>query len=343
MSRYRSLQLLLRVAPIASVLLLTISNAAEGQSVPTWTASFTYQNVKYPHTMVGTDPTLSGIHNTTIPVQLIPLILKFSDGTVFDPTLANSAGFAPSEKVVLSPLFLDTPFKAGSVNLGTTQYIDAFQRANFWNHIDSSHNFHVKLASPPWILYHQEFDIAASDGYTSTDNSGKKKGNIDWAFLSLLTDTMLMANSAAPNQLTIFLLYNVGIYNVGGKGPLHTAAGYHNWIQTIFGPATFIVSGFNDDKDVSTLSHELGEWLDDPFVDNKVPGWSGGQVSGCSKLLEVGDPLTGTRFTVTTSGLTYHLQDLTFLSWFARRNPSTSVNGWYSFRNNLSGPPAVCQ
>ena len=83
--------------------------------------------------------------------------------------------------------------------------------------------------------------------------------------------------------------------------------------------------------------------MNDPFVNNEVPAWTGGQVSsGCSILLEVGDPVTGTAFQVTMNGTTYNPEDLVFLSWFARETPSTAVNGYYTFLHTYSSAPPVC-
>jgi hypothetical protein len=83
--------------------------------------------------------------------------------------------------------------------------------------------------------------------------------------------------------------------------------------------------------------------MDDPFTNNATPGWTGGQVSGCSKVLEVGDPVTGIAFTVTMNGQTYHPEDLVFLPWFAKASaPTQSVNGWYTFLNSFSAPSATC-
>jgi hypothetical protein len=49
-------------------------------------------------------------------------------------------------------------------------------------------------------------------------------------------------------------------------------------------------------SDTVILSHELAEWVNDPFVNNPTPAWGNtGQVVGaCQNNLEVGDPLTGT-------------------------------------------------
>jgi len=91
------------------------------------------------------------------------------------------------------------------------------------------------------------------------------------------------------------------------------------------------------------LSHEIGEWLDDPLGRNATPAWGNtGQVTGCQSNLEVGDPLTGTTFPITLNGVTYDLQDLTFTAWFYGPSPSTAVNGWYSFNNTLSHPAPLC-
>jgi len=80
----------------------------------------------------------------------------------------------------------------------------------------------------------------------------------------------------------------------------------------------------------------VAEWLDDPNIGNKTPAWGHiGQVSGCQGNLEVGDPLSGTVSTVNLSGMTYHLQDLAFTSWFYQQDPPTSYNGRYSMFGTL--------
>jgi hypothetical protein len=94
------------------------------------------------------------------------------------------------------------------------------------------------------------------------------------------------------------------------------------------------------------MAHEVGEWMDDPFVNNPTPAWGHtGQVSGCQNNLEVGDPLTGTNIPSVTgsNGFTYHLQELAFFSWFYGA-PSIAVNDWFSDNNTFtSDAGAVCQ
>ena len=119
-----------------------------------------------------------------------------------------------------------------------------------------------------------------------------------------------------------------------------TASNQTYAVATYNDPGIFQAAGI---RDVHALSHELGEWMDDPFGNNIVPAWGHvGQVGGCQDNLEVGDPVTGSAFTVTLNGFTYHPEDLVFFSWFARETPSRAVNGQYTFLNAFSGPQAVC-
>lgn len=123
---------------------------AAGTGLPTWTGSFTHAGKTYKYVMVGTDPAKGSI-NTVVPVYIVPLKLTFADsGTVFDAT-APMIGLTQSvvQAVQASPIFQDAPFKAGKINVGNTQYIDAFQRANFCSSVTKvSPNYHVILGQP---------------------------------------------------------------------------------------------------------------------------------------------------------------------------------------------------
>src|SRR5439155_6233448 len=133
--------------------------------------------------------------------------------------------------------------------------------------------------------------------------------------------------------------------------------GYHGFVVPSgqSGGQTYIETCFLDEpvastnnSDVSVLSHEVAEWLDDPFIINIAPNWRLPGVSeGCLEgdFLEVGDPVEGDgfpRIPVTLNGETYHLQDQVFLSWFARTSPSTAVNGYYTLANALNSFSESC-
>ena len=82
-------------------------------------------------------------------------------------------------------------------------------------------------------------------------------------------------------------------------------------------------------QDVSALSHEIGEWADDPLVVN-----ISGNNTPCG-ILENGDPLEGNpnygAYRYVLHGFTYNLQDLVTLPYFGAP-PSTTVNDWLSFQ-----------
>ena len=95
--------------------------------------------------------------------------------------------------------------------------------------------------------------------------------------------------------------------------------------------------------DISALSHEVGEWMDDPTVSNPTKPWGHiGQVSGCQSNLENGDPLSGTTRVVTIGGHPFHVQELAFTSWFYHQSPGSGVNGWYSNYGTFTSSAAPC-
>jgi len=90
---------------------------------------------------------------------------------------------------------------------------------------------------------------------------------------------------------------------------------------------TWIFADYNDlpsrsFMDVAVLSHEVGEWADDPYYDNSTP---------CGTL-EVGDPLVGS-YTAWGGG-NWHLQDLVFQPYFG--DNGVSINNQFSFQNDTS-------
>ena len=80
--------------------------------------------------------------------------------------------------------------------------------------------------------------------------------------------------------------------------------------------------------DIHALSHEISEWLDDPFTNNAVTPWLTPTAPqyGCTKLLEVGDPVVGVWFplagntyaTDSNSQVSWHPEDEVFAQWFGR-------------------------
>ena len=108
--------------------------AAAGTSLPSWNGFFNYSGSQYSYNMVGTAPSTNT--STTITTYIIPVKIvitgKGGKKTTFDPAHVLSNGNSVTTNTVDSPIFdSTTTYKQGGVDVGTTQYIDAFQRANF--------------------------------------------------------------------------------------------------------------------------------------------------------------------------------------------------------------------
>jgi hypothetical protein len=127
------------------------------------------------------------------------------------------------------------------------------------------------------------------------------------------------------------------------------AATAKTWIYAAYTePGTF---GGNSILDVQALSHEVAEWLNDPFVGAGVFGFLNfippavlpGQGGACIINFETGDPLEAPPivFTKVTNSTTYHLQDEVLLPWYLHTTPSFSVNGQYTFQNLSAVIPLV--
>ena len=124
------------------------------------------------------------------------------------------------------------------------------------------------------------------------------------------------------------------------------AANRHQHIFAGEGLFTFVGLGQNVGADVDVLSHEVNEWLNDPFLVNIVPDWSYSVPplipSACSDLLEPGDPLELVNFPEPLNGFTYHLQDAALFSYFTRQSPSIGYQGRYTFLGTLPSYSTPC-
>jgi len=124
------------------------TDARPAATLQTWNGSFTYKGKSYTYNMVGTAPSTNT--TTTVPVFLIPLkvVITASNGTktTFDPAHVLTNGKTVTQNTVASPIFdSTTTYVQGGVDVGTTQYIDAFQRANFWGMLPANSTYHLLL------------------------------------------------------------------------------------------------------------------------------------------------------------------------------------------------------
>jgi hypothetical protein len=314
-------------------------------TIPLWTGSFTYQGVTYPYTMVGTDPAL-GSRTSSARVVIVPIEFDLPGGVVLSASTPACGSARSAVRLTRrSPLFASASFAPGGTVVGRTQYIDAFQRANFWSAVSTTApGYHVKLRVKR-VLPTQVITVPAASAQVYAGPCAPI-GVVDFNFYVNALGTLFAQLTALdPGVLPVFLQYNVFLSDTSGCCIL----GFHSAFPVPGGEQTFVSATYSDPgifnvpiEDIHALSHELGEWADDPLVNNTVPAWSGGQQTACSSTLENGDPVTGVAFPVTKGGVTYHPEDLVFLPWFSREVPSSSVNGWYSFLDSYPGPAAAC-
>ena len=303
--------------------------------------------------MVGNSP-LSTNGTTTTTVYVVPLVFHIA-GISFDPTVADHnclGGKVPLTVLKQSPMVLTHDFTLNGVNVGTGQYSDAFQRANFWTKVSQnggSYNNNLKYVFLPAISITPNsshsvlFSISGSPCITSYGGV-----EINW-FDNLITTKIipsLKARGVGPTNLPVFMLYNTTMYNTI---PTHCCiGGYHG----AFGSPAQTYSPFQFDtvgvfgvgsEDTDIMAHEVNEWQDDPLGTNATPPWGKvGQVTGCQNNLEVGDPVTGKNVrNVTMNGFTYHLQELAFFSWFFGP-PSTGTGAKFSDNGTFTSAQGAC-
>jgi hypothetical protein len=180
------------------------SQKASGATLPVWN----YEVVSsrdgnlYDGVIVGQNPSDRSNPSVTVPAQLVPIILKihtvgtainFKTGvittapgnTTFDPTAVDACLAAPNNVPVAlmrqSPVLANADFNFGGTDVGTTQYVDAFQRANLWKVIDRK-DYHVRLKpivlAPIVIDVPKGFGLALNPG-VGLRNTGAPFGIVD--------------------------------------------------------------------------------------------------------------------------------------------------------------------
>jgi hypothetical protein len=336
-------------------------SATAGAKLATFSSSVIdpQNSTTYPYTMVGTNPEVKGTSSsTTVKTQVVPLKLVFAKGGTFDPSATDScdSGASALTRTQRSPVLNTLSWKVGSTPVATGEYVDEFQRTNFWNYTKptgTNPGFNIKLA--PKTLPELTVTVPTADWFEGTTKCGNKLlGLVQEGWLQNYLQTKAIPSLASkgvnPTTLPIFLVHNVAAYT--GNNPNTKGAccilGYHSAFSHS-GTQTYVFSDYDNSgsftgfADVAGLTHETDEWMDDPFGNNPTAPWGHiGQVLGCQSNLEVGDPLSGTIFPLTFNGFTYHLQELAFFSWFFRQSPSIGINGEYSNAGTFSTPAAAC-
>lgn len=331
--------------------------------------------VTYGYNMVGADPNnCSGSAcSTTIEADIIPVNvnidgLTFSGTDVLAATLASpqfAANDYGSTAAATAPgSFPNAPAfirGAGGVLSGgdagnALQLQDATMRAQF--NATGGSGYHVILH--PNVLPAVTIDVPNNQGVLLQSGRGVVFADVSinwWA-----SHINNLEQSADATHLPIYLTNNVLLHigkdvtnccvigfhgtRAAGQGGGNAGSNGNAVVQT-FAWASWVQPGIyarpagGTDwalQDIHALSHEIAEWADDPFVNNKVDPWLTPTAPqyGCTDVLETGDPVVGIGFamgtntfqqgpnpngTVSADGY-YHPEDEVFLPWYMRSAPN---------------------
>jgi hypothetical protein len=343
-----------------SMFALTAASAAEPAAVPmfkalhsqalkhyahtptalaTWQGAFTLSGHNYSFTMIGTNPATTNV-TTNYTVYIIPVKMVYSkkiygkgNNLKLDPNKDQWNGNTITQSVLNSPIFTTMDWKWGTTDVGTTAYEDAFQRGSFWGDGISSTNTSYHVTITPTVLTEQTIKVSKAQGGAVITNpfGAGKVGEITLrSFDSFIQTTMAKFSQINPTNFPFFLIENVYLTSGGC-----CIGGYHDADSNgqSYGMASFVTSPGAFSQDIDAISHELGEWYDDPLVNN----------TNMPCFLEVGDPLEGLAnygtFPVVVGGVTFHPQALAFMEYFGEP-ANFSANNWEDNEHLLNG--AVC-
>jgi hypothetical protein len=341
-------------------------------SLPNFTRSFTRLGQEWPFTMVGNDPSLG--RRTDIPVRIIAVSLELQNADLVTTTTVPVQPF--EERVLHSPNFQNANYSSGE----DIQFADAIQRAEFFHSMKKS--WHTQL-TPARIVDHVTLKVPFTTSVPSVDAQGNPI-NVDVptyvtgpaddgstfvllldqffndAFFNAVVE-QIGANHFKTDAVNILLFPNTFIFSLDPAS--FPVLGFHTivfdpsanplpiWV-TIF--ASWISPGVFDPasgiQDVTTLSHEISEVFNNPFLINAVPAWQFPDLPGtCQDNLEVGDPVevlaqptVPIRIGEGHRNFVYHPQTEALLQWFEDAVPSDAIHGAYSYPDTKALPgPAV--
>jgi hypothetical protein len=189
-------------------------------------------------TMIGKNPFVAQTKpSTTIKTYLQPIKFHFTaDGRNWDPTVADTCdpGASALTRTQQSPIFNAQGWKFGGTSVGKAQYVDAFQRASFFNQTKSTGinpGYHVKLSLITLPLFTVNVSGTAAAEYNMGCGNGRLGGVDINAWDSFVQSTLLpnMATQGLTKKdLPLFLFGNVVLFDTSPGNCC--ILGYHNAI-----------------------------------------------------------------------------------------------------------------
>jgi len=333
-----------------------LSNAARAAmsqgrvfSVPHFSGSFAAEGTTYPYTIVGSSPK-SGA-TTVVPVQIVPISLYFEE---FVDASGAPVILDPSQ--VMAQVQSSPNFRKSQYATGTTQFADAVQRAQFYS--SAGKEWHTLLGKPEIL---RPLRIAVPRGAAKVyhnPSTGSLYAIVDTDFFLSQLNTIIQLESLQPDSLAVALTHNVFLAPQSDIKKccvlgFHTSFDMGELAQVKF-VQTFIWASWVDQGllgptlgDVTPMSHEISEWMNNPFGTNTVPAWQVPNTGGCQNNLETGDPLAlmpNAGYPVLIDGFTYHPQSQVMMQWFQRGAASDAFEGAFSFPDQslMTGPSQAC-
>jgi chitinase len=314
----------------------TAMNEGRIFSVPHFSGSFASQGKAYPYTVVGAKPQSNG--TTEVPVQIIPISLFFEEFVD-----ENGSPIVLDPGSIVSRVQSSPNFRTADYATGTTQFADAVQRAQFYG--SAGKEWHTLLGAPQ-ILKPLRIAVPRGDARVYRNpTTGVLYAIVDTDFFLSQLNTMIQMANLEPDALAIALTSNVFLapqkdikkccvlgfhtsFDVGEMAQLKFIQTFiwASWVeQGILGPGL---------ADVTPMSHEISEWMNNPFGSNTVPAWQVPNSTACQNNLETGDPLAlmpTAGYPVLIDGFIYHPQNQVLMQWFQRGHASDAFEGAFSF------------
>jgi len=124
-----------------------------------------------------------------------------------------------------------------------------------------------------------------------------------------------------------------------------TPGTYSGFLADYINPTRSAPSPTRGLSDIHALSHEVSEFLDDPFTNNAVQPWKVASAPqyGCTGVLEVGDPVVGLWYglpgnTDVNAYGQWHPEDEVFAQWFGRGGVEPVLGSSWDGRFTFDGP-----
>jgi len=353
-------------------------------SIPTFNGEFRAAGVgpmgapqhQWLYTIAGGRPDLGGTTAFNAPIVPVSIDLLDYDGSV---RVVNGHRLHDSVAPFIKPTLNSPVFQAAeySSSDSPTQFSDSVGRAEFYNTMQS--DWHTMLR--PAVKTPRTLSIPRGAYYFALNHDGSCCAFVlididvfsDRLFPPSAADTSTPIGAAehsadvTTRDISTFLFPNTYLYlkhnpnnccvlgfhtydyepgdRANGFREKRFVLNFSSWISPgLFG------SGF---EDVTALSHEVTESVNDPFVGSDgvhgITPWWLSENGNCQDDFEVGDVVEGLPDSTTAikmNGRTYHPQNMALLQWFAFQSPSTALGGAYSYPNqsvltSLSPPQAV--